>query len=355
MKKLLPLFFLLPFLTQAQKSPAKKILKEIEYGQDSIKAVYDWVTKNIRYDVNKLQRIKKQNNKPRQIKAKGQQTRINGIVNKVLQVRQGVCEDYSYLFDAIVKELGYESFVVTGYSKKPNSKVTSKIGHAWNAVKVNGTWKLFDTTWGAGMVKDEKKFIKKYSSEWYDVAPSEMIKTHIPYDPIWQLLEKPISYEDFKFDRFDTGTNTMDFNKVINTYFQQDKQAQITGELNRSKTMGEGVGLVKRWRMTQSRNLKSKAKISGLNQSVDQLNEVISTFNQYNAARKKRFKDDKWTIDYSKQQLPILKNQLESILSDFRRTSVKGDKNKRSKKKNIDTIRKMMKHIEREVQFLKKL
>ncbi len=48
--------------------------------------------------------------------------------------------------------------------------------------KIDGEWKLYDPTWGAGNVKDGKRFIKNYNKEWYDVSPGEMIKTHMPFD-----------------------------------------------------------------------------------------------------------------------------------------------------------------------------
>ena len=112
--------------------------------------------------------------------------------------KKGVCEDYSLLFDSLLTALGYESFVVSGYIKDPKGNLNLKIGHAWNAVKDNGVWELYDLTWGAGYVVDSKKFVRKVTDIWYDVDPSEMIKRHMPYDPMWQLLEAPIDYSGFK-------------------------------------------------------------------------------------------------------------------------------------------------------------
>jgi len=72
-----------------------------------------------------------------------------------------------------------------------------------NAVKVGNKWRLYDPIWSAGIVNDGSKFVKKYNPMWNNTAPEEMIKTHMPCDPIWQLLKNPVSYDDFKVSRFD--------------------------------------------------------------------------------------------------------------------------------------------------------
>lgn len=355
MKKILILLLFVPFLASAQKSPASKIIPQIKFEQDSVKAVYDWVTNNIRYDVNQLHQLLRQQGKTKVSKAQSPQARINSKVDKVLRTKQGVCQDYAYLFDAIVKELGYESHVVVGYSKKLGTPTIAKIGHVWNAVKVRGIWKLYDTTWGAGQVKDGKKFIKRYNPAWYDVPATEMIKTHMPYDPIWQFLASPVSYQNFKMDKFDASNKqAYNYDSKIASYLKKDRKERIQEELDRSKEMGNGTKLVIKWRNGRIKTLKGSAKTDSFNQNTQELNQAVATFNEYIAARKKRFKGSKWTLPYSKTQLEILKKKTEVILQNFRSTRAKGDKRKKIRKMNMDATRGLLKRTNAELRFLNK-
>ncbi len=52
----------------------------------------------------------------------------------------GVCMSYAYAFHAVAEEAGLESVVVTG-------DLADGGGHAWNKVKVNGSWRAVDVTW----------------------------------------------------------------------------------------------------------------------------------------------------------------------------------------------------------------
>ena len=58
-----------------------------------------------------------------------------------------VCEGYANVFQLLATKSGLSSVVVTGLVTLRNG---SKSGHAWNQVKVNGTWKTVDTTWNDG-------------------------------------------------------------------------------------------------------------------------------------------------------------------------------------------------------------
>ena len=58
-----------------------------------------------------------------------------------------VCEGYANVFQLLATKSGLSSVVVTGVVTLRNG---SKSGHAWNQVKVNGTWKTVDTTWNDG-------------------------------------------------------------------------------------------------------------------------------------------------------------------------------------------------------------
>jgi hypothetical protein len=58
----------------------------------------------------------------------------------VLLSGSGVCMSYSYAFQLLAEEAGLESVVVTG-------ELADGGGHAWNKVKVGGSWRAVDVTW----------------------------------------------------------------------------------------------------------------------------------------------------------------------------------------------------------------
>lgn len=92
----------------------------------------------------------------------------------------------------------------------------------WNAVHLDGQWRLVDVFWASTCV------IGKKSTEWklldidgkivtdedYDESegetqhrvnefyfltdPDQLIYTHFPTDPQWQLIEKPITVQEFQ-------------------------------------------------------------------------------------------------------------------------------------------------------------
>ena len=69
-------------------------------------------------------------------------------------------------------------------------------GHAWNAIKIDGAWKLFDSTWGAGALRGEK-FVKKPNDFYFQVKPEWLQFSHFPRDPKWQLRDPPLTKEEF--------------------------------------------------------------------------------------------------------------------------------------------------------------
>jgi len=67
-------------------------------------------------------------------------------------------------------------------------------------VKVDGEFKLVDTTWGSGSAKPingKLTYIRELDIEEVLVKPGRFSECHLPADPRWQLLTKPISMERF--------------------------------------------------------------------------------------------------------------------------------------------------------------
>ncbi|MBN2738497.1 MAG: transglutaminase domain-containing protein [Spirochaetales bacterium] len=65
------------------------------------------------------------------------------IASQFLEIRKGVCNDFSELFAALARAAGFEVTRVRGFT-------TAGSGHQWNRVKVDGLWYRVDATYGCG-------------------------------------------------------------------------------------------------------------------------------------------------------------------------------------------------------------
>ncbi len=313
-------FFLLLFshVSYTQSASLQSVIAEIDFQQDTLKAVFDWVTDNIRYDVQKLKIIKERGKKRKDARFKSKEEYDAFLLENVIKTKKGVCEDYSLLFNAIVKNLGYASYIVEGYTKDSNGRINKSVGHVWNAVLVNGEWKLYDATWGAGYVRDGKKFLKNYNVEWFDVDPNQMLKDHMPFDPMWQLSTSPVSYADFESNtKANVVMNNFDFNQAISKFLSSDKITQVKGQLERSEKSGEGIRLLKKWREYLGQYLQAEKMVSkkgDFDAANNDYNQAVTEFNQYIDAKNKRFKGEKYSQEKAKEKLMQAKsNVLSSI------------------------------------------
>jgi transglutaminase-like putative cysteine protease len=73
-------------------------------------------------------------------------TNVYSAVDDVLQLRAGVCQDFSHLFIAVARSMGVAARYVSGYIHFPGEKV-STASHAWAEAWVPGRgWVGFDAT-----------------------------------------------------------------------------------------------------------------------------------------------------------------------------------------------------------------
>lgn len=98
--------------------------------------------------------------------------------------RLAVCAGYALTLKDLLSRTGMEAKYITGYARV-NKYETNELGelHAWNIVTIGKSKEIHDITWG---------------EQWYDVNPAIMIHSHFPENPADQLLEKPITKEQFK-------------------------------------------------------------------------------------------------------------------------------------------------------------
>lgn len=146
-----------------------------------VKALHDWVADRIRYDT------------PNYVAHTIPQA--DGDAQAVFRSRIGVCAGYAKLLAALGKVTGDEILYIVGDARSYESPMEGE-GHAWNAVKLHGSWYLIDATWDAGS-SDQVAFKKKYSTSYLFTPPDQFAISHFPDVAKWQLLERPLSRAEF--------------------------------------------------------------------------------------------------------------------------------------------------------------
>jgi transglutaminase-like putative cysteine protease/DNA-directed RNA polymerase subunit RPC12/RpoP len=146
--------------------------------QDKARAVYRWVTDRIAYDVESFLVRKPPDSSPA----------------GVLQRRTAVCEGIVNLYSDLARRTGLKVRRVEGWSRNPGQAPER---HGWNAVEIDGSWRLLDPTYGAGSING-RKYEKSFKEYYFFVPPAQLIFTHFPNDRRWQLLDRPITEEEFR-------------------------------------------------------------------------------------------------------------------------------------------------------------
>jgi Transglutaminase-like superfamily len=168
-------------LTKSSQEIAKFIDVNFKNESEKVRAIYIWVASNIEYDIQNMFAINFYEKKEDKI-------------SKPLKTRKGICENYAHLFNDICLNVGIKSRVIEGYTKQ--NGFADYIPHAWCAALVDSSWYIFDPTWGSGFISNSK-FVKKINNEYFMASPYSIIKSHMPFDMLWQFLNYPITNQEF--------------------------------------------------------------------------------------------------------------------------------------------------------------
>ncbi|MBK9255373.1 MAG: hypothetical protein IPM42_07800 [Saprospiraceae bacterium] len=179
-----------------------KLTSPYQDDESKVRAIFVWIASNIEYDHKKLAKMQSSGFKNTKLKGRSEEdvkakrlAQIQGYIEETLDDRKGVCQDYSWLFQAMCIHAGIECEFVTGVAKTRPSQIGSEntgTKHAWNAVKINGKWALMDVTWSNGM--GEKA---DFGKGFFHLPPQTMIMSHFPAEPEWQLMDSVYSKATF--------------------------------------------------------------------------------------------------------------------------------------------------------------
>ena len=184
MKKTILLAMSILFLirnTAMRAQSVAELTQQITAGKTTdssrVEAIYDWLTRNIRYDDDARKRQRTGD------------TVLRQEPYNVVALKRAVCMGYAKTLREMCRISGIEAYVVEGFGKAIDGHLARE-GHAWNAVKWGSNWHLVDATWDAATPVSNKKY--------FLMAPSVFVENHWPQDPMWQLLNAPISIDCFR-------------------------------------------------------------------------------------------------------------------------------------------------------------
>ncbi len=260
----------LPSLTSLIRSSSED--PEMRYA-----LLFYWITHEIAYDVPLMMN-------PQPYKSP------EDAVSRTFSTRKGICQGYVELALSVCRQLGITSFIIAGYTR--HQGILNPLPHSWMAIQLGGQWYLSDPTWGAGYV-DNMSFTALFNPSWYLVKPEAGIQQHIPFDPLFQFLSKPFSYEAFNSgDSLQVEAGNDFPSDSISQYLSSDRATQIDATVRRINGNGAQSELLQRHLsqiLMEKKILEQNLVINQFNEAVTLFNQGVNQFNVYIQYKNKKF------------------------------------------------------------------
>ena len=216
--------------SHAMKTPAEAekdiptlaayLIEPADNEWEKVRGLYVWVASNISYNMAMYR------------------GRVDYEASAVdaLDTRLAICAGYANLLQSLCIEAGLECETISGYSKGLGYEEGGSVEdllHAWNVVRIDGEWRLFDCTWSSGEVSGIATD-GAYNDYWFNTNPEEFIFSHLPNNPTWQLLDDTVDIERFEswpgnvdslfqmgitVQEFRDYYNSNEYEGLLNTYF----------------------------------------------------------------------------------------------------------------------------------------
>lgn len=212
---------------------------------ETARAIFRWITDRIAYDAEAF--------------FSGRYRNLAGDPATVLARRRAVCDGYAELFLALARRAGLEAVKVSGHAKgfgyRNGRAPAGPANHAWNAVRLRGRWHLLDATWGAGSLDAEaRRYRRGFEPHYFLTPPERFIYRHLPEEPRWQLLSRPLRAEAFAAQALPTPvffrhglsllshtTSTVQARGEVTLRLQAPPRARLVAQLARGRRRVGGV------------------------------------------------------------------------------------------------------------------
>ena len=166
-----------PEVEKSTQTLAAYLTANLHSEPEKVRAIYRWITDRIDYDV------------PAYLEGRFSKMSASDVLAK----RTTVCDGFASLFEELSRAAGLEVKSIAGFAKGyvgAGGQHFDKPNHMWNALKVDGEWRMIDSTWGAGYVSNGR-YKKALSEAFFLVPPEQLVFSHFPQDDNWQLQHTP--------------------------------------------------------------------------------------------------------------------------------------------------------------------
>ena len=281
--------------TVSVKTIAAYINKHHTTEAEKMTAIFCWLAHNIAYDVAKAANLSG---------SKTENYNKDQAIQHTLKVRTGVCQDYAELMEALCRQCGVKAYPIYGVAR-----VLEQVGdaHAWIIAWIDQQWRIYDPTWGAGHVNDGV-FIQQFNDEFYDMSPEDAVKSHLPLDPMWQLLSCPVSVEYFYHGDFqgDTLSQPFHFADTIALFERQDTITQCYSVIRRVEAGGIHNQATVDY-LNYLNSIIENDKINSFNLGVRSFNNAVNALNEYS-----NYYNTQFTPEKSKSEVVQMLRKVES-------------------------------------------
>ncbi|HMO61570.1 MAG TPA: transglutaminase domain-containing protein [Ferruginibacter sp.] len=242
---------------------AAYINKHFNSPEQKLLAAYTWINRNMEYNKDSMFYRYWGENPERKLQS-------------VLKTRKGVCENFAMLLASIATQCGIPAYTVNGYTKI--GETVQWQGHSWCAVNLNDDWFFCDPTWDWGLKQEQPGY--------FLIAPETLIATHMPFDPIWQLLEKPVSHKAFRqgySPAKKTGTS-INYKDSIRAFLASDTLQQMEAFSRRMKQAGLENENLRTWYAYNEMKIfivYQERDMHLFNEAVHNLNQAKQHFNTF--------------------------------------------------------------------------
>jgi len=267
-------------------SLSRHFLANFTNQDERLQAIYHWVISNIKYSTDSVYHINSYADE-------------NAKLHSSLRRKKGVCENFAVIFSALANACGSRSVVIPGYTRQGG--YIDRAGHAWVATFKDNNWFLSDPTWDAG----------KLTPDYYLTDPASFIYSHMPFDPLWQLFEKPVSHKEFIKGGMNIQGNPGE-RSIVNQKIDQHLKLKELDQLNASeKRMNEEGALNDLIRNEIARTkmdievIHEDRDMELYNSAAEDLNKAKKIYNQFVQYRNNEFTPARPVDDISNMLNPV--------------------------------------------------
>lgn len=154
-------------LLKQMKSTVKGIIRGKKTDEQKVKAIHDWIAKNIQYDHSGV--------------GESPNSGPGNDINYVFRTRRAVCGGYAQMMNAFCSIANIPCVYVLGLAGTMEAgKKYTTTNHAWNVVYINKKWEFIDSCWDS-------------SNKYYKDGDSR------------NVTQQPANYNYYKSKPFDIG------------------------------------------------------------------------------------------------------------------------------------------------------